>query len=339
MELIVRLTQATSVIKKVLPEHLPQNREDEYWVADRNLTTCLPESASKRFLVDPGEQSKTWRQVGEILEWLASEEATRGSKLIALGGGVIGDLAGFAAASYMRGISLIQIPTSLLAMVDSSVGGKTGVDLKNGKNLAGAFWPAEQVLICIDLLETLPEREWLCGSAEVWKYGAIMDLKLWERLLEEPISRDCPHLEQTIWRCIDLKRQVVEADEFERSGLRATLNFGHTVGHAIEWALQYQQLNHGEAISIGMVVESEIGELMGFTQRGTTEAVRAGLKLQGLPTTLPAQLSPDDLIPAMRRDKKSSQGRIAMSLLPSLGTCKLVDDVPEPLIRQVLARQ
>lgn len=339
MELTVRHSQATSTIRQA-PHSELSNEENSCWVVDKTVNEFWPDIApDTAFLVEPGEASKNWALTGQILEWLATQNASRKSSLVAFGGGVVGDLGGFAAACYMRGISLIQIPTTLLAMVDSSVGGKTGVDLQNGKNLAGAFWPAEKVLVCPEILQTLPPREWLCGSAEVWKYGAILDAELWETLLSEPMSAHCSHLEPTIWRCIELKREVVEADEFERNGIRAKLNFGHTIGHAIEWALQYQHFNHGEAISVGMVLESEIGERMGITEQRTAAQIKAGLQLQGLPTELPERLTADDLIPAMRRDKKSSAGRIAMSLLERLGTCKLVEDVPEEEIRRVLARK
>lgn len=334
----VRHSRGVSDISTISHEQLFDRLESCWTITDENVGRALNLETGARFVLPAGEATKRWSVAGEVLEWLAETGATRKATIAAVGGGVVGDLAGFVAAAYMRGVRLIQAPTSLLAMVDSSVGGKTGVDLKGGKNLAGAFWPAEEVLICREALDTLPEREWQCGSAEIWKYGAIMDIGLWERLEREPVVPTSSHLDDTIWTCIAHKRDVVEADEHETTGRRAILNFGHTVGHAIEWALNYEELTHGEAIAIGMVMEAEIGEEVGVTQRGTAERVRRGMEKQGLPVSLPSKCDPEILVQVMRRDKKAAPGALGMSLLEMLGTCKLVQGVSESAVLRVLAR-
>jgi 3-dehydroquinate synthase len=252
---------------------------------------------------------------------------------VALGGGVVGDLAGFVAATYMRGVPLVQIPTSLLAQVDSSVGGKVGIDLPEGKNMVGAFYPPERVSICTETLDTLSQREFDNGMAEVWKAGFILDRSLVDRLVAKSLTRD-----EMVQRCIEIKRQVVEADEFETNGERAKLNFGHTVGHAVEKLTGYGPVLHGEAISIGMVIEARLGEAIGLSEPGTHDAVEECLGSQGLPTTSLVLRNIDMLIETMRRDKKASGGRLAFSLLTHIGGCKLVEDVPESDVRKVLAR-
>ncbi len=301
--------------------------EDDCIVTDDHVRAATNlESAC--FSIKPGEASKSLPVYGEVLEWLATR-AHRSSRIVALGGGVVGDLAGFAAATFMRGVRLLQVPTSLLAMVDSSVGGKVGIDLPEGKNLAGAFWPPEQVLVPIDALGTLPERHFINGSAEVWKYGAILDPGLFERLSSKPLRVTDPDLAQIVMRCIELKKGVVEQDERETTGARAVLNFGHTVGHAIEQAMDYRDILHGEAISIGMVAESILGEQLNVTDKQTTERIRSGLRAQGLPTTLPEGLDRRGLLEPMRRDKKADRNGLAFSLVSEIGTCKLRRGVAE----------
>jgi 3-dehydroquinate synthase len=294
----------------------------------------------------PGEQTKSLAHLAEICRWLAQNGATRKSTLVAMGGGVIGDLVGFAAATYMRGIQYIQIPTTLLAQVDSSVGGKVAVDIPEGKNLVGAFHQPAAVYIPIDLLQHLPSRQFNNGMAEIWKYGFIMDRELTERLQKnpQPTGND---LHEIIEACIRHKAHVVAEDEFETKGLRAILNFGHTVGHAIEQALGYSSLLHGEAISIGMVAESRLGELLGLTPPGTTQIIRSCLEASSLPTRFFAQFGPqhmhqdrladpEALVNAMRRDKKATSGKLAFSLLTSIGGCKLIDGVEEQFVYQAL---
>jgi 3-dehydroquinate synthase len=287
------------------------------------------------YVIEPGERSKTLPIFGDCLEWLAEGGASRSSTVIAFGGGVVGDLAGFVAATYMRGIKLIQAPTSLLAMVDSSVGGKVGLDLDQGKNLVGAFYPPMSVLIDYKLLATLPNRELINGAAEIWKYGAILDEHLLAMLEERPIGPGDDRLPQLVMHCVELKRLVVEADELETAGTRAVLNFGHTVGHAIEKATGYGPVLHGEAISVGMVVEALIGEKVGVSPKNASDRLRMGLRSQGLPTEIPG-CDPADLLKSMRLDKKAFKGRLALALLTGYGSCKLVHDVPEPVVLECL---
>lgn len=309
---------------------------DDFVVTDDNVRAATGLEA-ECFSVPPGEQSKSVAQYGALLEWLATR-ATRGSRVVALGGGVVGDLAGFAAASFMRGIRLLQVPTSLLAMVDSAVGGKVGIDLAHGKNLAGAFWPPERVMVPIDALRTLPERHFINGAAEVWKYGAIMDPGLFSRLEERPLATQDATIGEVVMRCIELKKSVVEEDERETTGRRAMLNFGHTVGHAIEHAMGYEGILHGEAVAAGMVAESLLGEEVGTTDNSVTERLRRGLASQGLPIRLPEPLTPADLLPAMRRDKKADRNGLAFSLVSEIGACELRRGVEESTVMKALER-
>lgn len=299
---------------------------------DHHYRARLPREANV-IVVPPGESSKSTSRWSEIQSRLAQANVSRKATVIALGGGVIGDLAGFVAATYMRGIDFIQIPTSLLAQVDSSVGGKVGIDLPEGKNLVGAFYPPVEVNICLETLATLPEREYRNGMAEVWKYGFILDCDF-ARRLEDREGRDPMAMVQ---RCIDLKREVVEADEYETKGERAKLNFGHTTGHAIEKLTGYGPVLHGEAISVGMVVEAALGEAIGLSEAGTCKVVEECLRSEGLPTTSLVLANVDMLIETMRLDKKTSAGRLAFSLLTRVGECRLVADVAEKDVRAVLA--
>lgn len=326
-----------SSIEFVSLETVQEAVADCFVITDKNLEAAWPEFQGRaRIAVEPGEGSKTWSTAGDLQEWLADKGAKRGDTVVAFGGGMVGDLAGFVASSYMRGIRLIQIPTSLLAMVDSSVGGKTGVDLKAGKNLAGAFYPADRVLICMDFLGTLPMDHWVNGAAEIWKYGAIMDPDLFAKLESNPISPQNPDIEQIVRTCVDHKLDVVREDPYERTGRRAILNYGHSVGHAIEWALNYEGILHGEAVAIGMAAEQKVAEAVGFTSQEVTGKICSGLKLQGLPTEIPRGLTSDQLIGAMRRDKKVGPSGLAFSLVSNLGTCKLVQNVPETTVAEVL---
>lgn len=285
-------------------------------------------------LVPPGERSKSVEAWSGLQSELTRRGANRRTPIVAFGGGVVGDLAGFVAATYMRGVPFIQVPTSLLAMVDSSVGGKVGIDLPEGKNLVGAFYPPERVLIAPETLQTLPAPEFVNGMAEVWKYAFILDPELGRRLA----AREAPQaLEPAlIERCVDLKRQVVEADEFETKGERAKLNFGHTVGHALEKVANYEGIRHGEAISVGMVVECKLAERLGLAQAGLASRVEQCLQAEGLPTASVRLRNVEALVRAMRTDKKASEGRLAFSLVLREGECILVDDVPESDVRTVL---
>lgn len=300
-------------------------------LTDTNVGSIFPDLLKGRpaLQLPPGEEQKTLARFSEAIEWLASQRVSRSATIIALGGGVIGDLVGYVAASYMRGIKFIQVPTTILAQVDSSIGGKVGVDLPQGKNLVGAFHPPSSVVICTDALSNLDERQFTNGMAEVWKYGFIRDPELVEELRELNLNPSHPQLEAIVRRCIRHKRDVVEADEMETSGLRATLNFGHTIGHAIEQATGYTEYLHGEAISIGMVAEAQLSENIGLAEKGTTHIVQTSLASQGLPTKLKEVIPTNTLIQAMKLDKKAKSGKLAFSLLTRIGECKLVEDVPE----------
>lgn len=287
-------------------------------------------------VLPPGEQSKSIETYERCVRWLAQHRASRRSPVVALGGGVIGDLAGFAAATYMRGVPLLQIPTTLLAQVDSSVGGKVGIDLPEGKNLLGSFYPPTRVLVACGFLATLPRRELINGAAEVWKYGFIMDNALVEALEAEPI--ESADVEPIVRRCIELKATVVEADEHESTGLRAILNFGHTVGHAIEKVQGYVGLKHGEAIAVGMVAEAWLSVRLGLCEESVAERAARGLARQGLPTDKPEGVTLDALVEAMRLDKKADRDGLAFSLLTGPGACKLVQNVPERDVIEVLSR-
>lgn len=318
------------VVPTTLREALDGLPTDAVILTDTNVAAVVPLPGRVPALVLPaGEATKSLARFGEALGWLARVGASRRTTVVALGGGVVGDLAGFVAAAYMRGVPCLQIPTTLLAMVDSSVGGKVAVDLPEGKNLAGAFWPPCEVRLPFDALATLPSRQRTNGLAEVLKYGFIMDAPL----LDADFKGD---LHDVILRCVALKAQVVEEDEHETTGRRAILNFGHTVGHAVERLTGYGPVLHGEAISIGMAVEAELGERLGVSPSGTAWQVRETLLRNGLPTTHEALRRPDEMLAAMRGDKKSVGGNLAFSLLTGVGGCKLFPSVPEDDVRRAL---
>jgi 3-dehydroquinate synthase len=251
--------------------------------------------------------------------------------LVAFGGGVVGDLAGFVAATYLRGIDLIQVPTTLLAQVDSAIGGKVGVDF-GGKNLLGAFKRAEKVIVCPEVLSTLPAEEFRSGMAEVLKYGLIMDADLWYSL-QSPFGVQDPRMQPVIQRCIDHKQEIVRIDPYELGEERAILNFGHTIGHALEAEHQYTK-RHGEMIAVGMVVEAVLGDLLGMA--APVEEIRKTLQRWGLPVFDPLLQEPDRLFAHMRKDKKASEGQLAFSLLDGLGSCRLVRNVDRKIVEEAL---
>lgn len=323
------------------PESAIQSLPADAWIiTDQNVAQAWPHLLTDHRVISiqPGEEQKTWKQAGLLIEEMATRGVNRKSTLAALGGGVVGDLAGFAAASILRGIRFVQIPTTLLAMVDSAIGGKVGVDLDAGKNLAGAFWPADEVHISPEFLTTLPEREWLCGSAEVWKYGAIMDAELFCTLEKDQISPENSSLFQIIQACSNHKAEIVAQDPHEKSGLRAILNFGHTIGHAIEWAAGYGAMTHGEAISIGMVLEAKLGELLNVTEPGTNKRIEKALQAQGLPVELPNSLDAAALVEGMKRDKKVGADGLAFSLLHRVGECKLYSAISTEPVLEILKK-
>jgi len=273
-------------------------------------------------IVPPGEKSKTVRQTERIHRFCARAFLERKSWLIALGGGVVGDIAGFAAATYLRGIPFIQIPTTLLAQVDSSIGGKTGVDIPEGKNLVGAFHQPRLVWIDPTTLRTLPKAHLRNGMAEVIKYGAILDAKLFatlEHSAEDLLKGYSPAWTPIIARCVQLKAGVVEEDTFETKGRRALLNFGHSLGHAIEAATGYTRYLHGEAIAIGMFAAAIIGQQQDQTDQ--LDRIRLGTLLSkaGLPIRARAAIPRAELMTYLARDKKAADGSTRFVLLEKIG--------------------
>lgn len=265
------------------------------------------------FTFKAGEASKNLTTISQMYDFLAENHLTRSDLIVALGGGVTGDMAGFAAASYLRGIDFVQIPTSLLAQVDSSVGGKTGVDISAGKNLVGAFWQPILVLIDSNSLATLPQYYIDDGMAEVIKYGCIKDKALFEKL-EKVNAMDC--IEDIIYNCVSIKRDVVSRDERE-SGERALLNFGHTIGHALEKVSNFTGLSHGQGVAIGMVMMTNASEKAGITNAGTTKRVEALCKKYNLPTD--SDVAKNEIATASSSDKKTSGSSITLVLLNEIG--------------------
>ncbi len=291
--------------------------------------------------VPPGERGKNLATVARLYRAFAQSKLDRKSVVVAVGGGVLGDMAGFAAASYLRGIGFAQVPTTLLAQVDASVGGKTGVDLPEGKNLVGAFHQPLAVLIDPDTLLTLPRRELRAGLAEVIKYGIIYDERFFHRIgadVKLLLSGDAVALSHAIARSCEIKAEVVAQDETEQ-GLRAILNFGHTVGHALEAVTHYRRYKHGEAVAIGMVSACLVGEELNLTPPEVTRQLEAALKAAGLPTAFPADVDADAILEAAQRDKKTLDGKLRFVLATQLGTVQVVNDVPANAIRAALARQ
>ena len=290
------------------------------------------------FLLDDGETHKTFANVGRVLEALGALGATRDACVIALGGGVVGDLAGFAAACWMRGIDFIQMPTTLLAMVDSSVGGKTGVNLPVGKNLAGAFHQPRGVLADIDLLRTLPQREYRAGMAEIVKGAAIGDpgFFAWlEANADALAAREQGPLIEAIARKCGYKAGVVSRDETEQ-GERALLNLGHTFGHAIETAGNYSEMLHGEAVAVGMVLAARLSERLGMADAGDTARLVALLQHLGLPTEPSRVHAASRLLDLMRLDKKNSAGTQRLILWRGIGKAEIVSNIPDDDVLGVL---
>ena len=290
--------------------------------------------------VPAGEKSKRLAMVEKCYDQLAAHRLERKSFIVALGGGVVGDLAGFVAATYLRGIPFVQVPTSLLAQVDSSVGGKTGVNLQAGKNLVGAFYQPRLVLCDLDTLKTLPEREYLSGLAEVIKYGIIYDAILFaqlERNLPKLLQREATTLAAVISRCCEIKAEVVGQDETE-SGLRAILNFGHTIGHAIENSSGYGKFLHGEAIAIGQVAAAKLSQKVLGLPSGDTERIETLFVRAGLPVKLKLDAARrKKLFAAMLLDKKVSAGEIKFVLAKKIGQVVWGQKVASELIEGALA--
>lgn len=296
-------------------------------VTDRNFARCQADAFQAMFgeqpvlVLEPGETTKSVAALERVWEFLAVQRIDRTSAVFAVGGGVIGDLAGFAAASYLRGIDFYQVPTTLLAMVDSSVGGKTGINLHAGKNLVGAFHQPQAVYVATGLLATLPPREFAAGMAEVIKYGLLGDAALLEALQARPLAVDGSELAETVRRCCALKAAVVEADERETAseGGRALLNLGHTFGHAIEQVTGYGDYLHGEAVAIGLVAAATLSQSLGYIGPAEVAAVKAVLAAHGLPVRLREPLPLAALMAAMARDKKVRAGQLRFVVLKALG--------------------
>jgi 3-dehydroquinate synthase len=292
-------------------------------------------------VVDAGEQSKSSDTAADLWERMLDEGTDRKSVVLAVGGGVVGDLAGFVAATYGRGLVFLQVPTTLLAQVDSSVGGKVGINLPGGKNMVGAFWQPRGVVIDVDVLGTLPDREFRAGLAEVVKYGVIQDAEFFAYLetnIDAINERDTGVLTHIVQRCCRLKADVVEQDEREETGLRSILNYGHTFCHAFEAATGYDQLLHGEGVAIGMLCASRLAERLGRVDAAFTERQHDLLSAFRLPTAVPA-VDRDELVELMYRDKKVAHGRLRFVLPTRLGHVELVGDVSNDDIRAALADQ
>lgn len=268
------------------------------------------------FTFPPGEAAKSMEMLSDILEWLAGIGMTRTDLIIAFGGGVTGDLAGFAASVYLRGISFIQVPTTFLAAIDSSVGGKTAIDLKAGKNLAGSFYQPQQVICDISLLATLNDETFAEGTAEAIKYGILGDRELFEKLKCKNFRTD---LEDIIYRCVSMKRDLVETDEFD-TGQRQLLNLGHTFGHCIEKLSGYRQ-SHGNAVAVGLALIARTAESFGHLSGGDREEIIQALKNNGLPTECSYEW--EAMMEVMMRDKKRRGGTITLIIPSAIGACAL----------------
>ena len=302
------------------------------------LKAALPGGQVAAHVIPDGEKYKTLASFDDLITELLRHKFDRGSCLIALGGGVIGDLTGFAAACYQRGIRFLQVPTTLLAQVDSSVGGKTAVNHPLGKNMIGAFHQPCGVVADVDVLLTLPDRELSAGLAEVIKYGLIRDKEffIWlENNMAALVTRDPGTLEEAVERSCRNKAEVVAADERE-GGLRAILNLGHTFGHAIETGLNYEQLLHGEAVAIGILMAAEMSRRLGWLEQDDVRRIRALLELAALPVKFPGQARHLDMRELMSVDKKVRGGKLNLVLLKSIGEAVVSNDFEDSALRETL---
>ncbi len=307
--------------------------------AQPNFLAEIGFDANEVLALPSGEQTKSIEYFSEALRFLTQKTFNRDSKLFAFGGGVIGDLAGYVAASYLRGIDFYQIPTTLLSMVDSSVGGKTGINLPEGKNLAGAFWQPKAVFIDTDILQTLPEREFAAGMAEVIKYGMLYDTQLFTDLENyHRFDANSPELPEIIRRCCTIKAQIVADDEQETavSGGRALLNLGHTFAHAIENVAGYGHYLHGEAVGIGLNLATQLSVQLGRMSTTHIERVNTVLEKYKLPNTLKNPLPIDQLMATMKRDKKNRSGQLCFVTMETLGKAVTTEDIDTKLIETIL---
>ena len=291
--------------------------------------------------IPSGENSKSVVCLEKIWNFLAAEKVDRTGVIFALGGGVVGDLVGFASASYLRGIEFVQIPTTLLAMVDSSVGGKTGINLKAGKNLVGSFHQPKRVFIDLKVLDSLPKREFSSGVAEIIKYGMLGNHHLFDELssLDAPLNSKSEELSEIVFRCCLEKAKIVEQDEREISkgeGGRALLNLGHTFAHAFESVAGYGAYLHGEAVSIGLLCAFRLSQKIGFCKNDSEDALLDLLESYDLPTKLDESLSIDELVNTMQNDKKVMKGNLHFVLLEEIGKSFIQSSVDPKLIRDIL---
>ena len=293
---------------------------------------CVPQ-----LVLEAGEQTKSLASFGRVLDFLAEQRLDRRGVLWVLGGGVIGDLGGFAAASYLRGIECVQVPTTLLAMVDSSVGGKTGINISAGKNLVGAFHHPRAVYVALEFLRTLPPREFAAGMAEVIKYGLLGDAALFARLEQTVLTADHAELPAVIRRCCEMKAGIVQADERETAaeGGRALLNLGHTFGHAIEQVTGYKAYLHGEAVAVGLAGAARLSQKLGLIQAGEVARIERVLAAHQLPAKLRSPLPVAELQAAMSHDKKNRADGVRFVVLNALGTAATRSGLPPALVEAV----
>lgn len=314
-------------------------------IADAGLMAAQPDfldeagfEAKEILTLPAGEPTKSVEQFSKCLSFLASNSLSRNCAVFAFGGGVIGDLTGYVAASYLRGVDFYQIPTTLLSMVDSSVGGKTGINLPEGKNLVGAFWQPKAVFIDAVLLEKLPEREFAAGMAEVIKYGMLADSQLFDQLEAlGGLNAQSPELAEIIRRCCAIKAQVVADDEKETaaSGGRALLNLGHTFAHAIENVAGYGEYLHGEAVGIGLNLATQLSVQLEQIDASNIERVNKVLEAYKLPTVLSSPLQIKALMSAMLKDKKNRSGQLRFVTMDTLGTAVTTDGIPSDTIESI----
>jgi 3-dehydroquinate synthase len=314
-------------------------------ISDSNVAQLFAACVSKSLVssgfrpilitIRAGEKSKTLEQAGAICDRMIAAGFDRQSFVVGLGGGVIGDISGFVAAIYHRGIAHIQIPTTLLAMVDSSIGGKTGVDTRAGKNLIGAFHQPLLVIDDVDLLKTMPRRQFIQGFAEIIKHALIADPKMF-RILQLWKAGPAPALQRLIQRNIQIKSRIVAKDEHDRTGERALLNFGHTVGHAIERAGNYRKFLHGEAVSLGIVAACAISVKRARLPADQRAAIIDLLVRFGLPTRLPPNFPRKKILDAVKFDKKFESGKVRFVVTPRIGTARITNDVTLDDIREAV---
>ncbi len=288
--------------------------------------------------IPAGEINKTLKVVQDLYGWLSEKRCERGHLIVAVGGGMIGDLVGFVSATFLRGIRFVQMPTSLAAMVDASIGGKTGVNLEVGKNLVGAFYQPRMVVADLDYLQSLPKRELASGWAEAIKHGLILDESLFhifENKIKELLRLEPSITAEVVRRSMEIKGDIVAQDETETEGLRILLNYGHTVGHALEAATGYSSLLHGEAVSIGMVAAGKIGLRMGLLDSEALDRYTNVLEQFGLPTSI-SDVDHNKVLDAMSLDKKSASGQISWVLLNAIGDAMTSREVPGELVVSVV---